>query len=107
MYLSHQIEEGKTKVTCCRRIAALRHFYSYLVKTNYVKINPFLLVNSPKKEIRYPDGHYDMVYPEEADERLNEWHAAHPEWVMTPYGTWTNEEENKKFRETLGLEETK
>ena len=57
-YLSRQIEQGNTKVTCCRRIAALRHFYSYLVKHQVVKINPFLLVGAPKKEIRYPEALY-------------------------------------------------
>ena len=57
-YLSRQIEEGKTKVTCCRRIAALRHFYTYLVRKNVVKENPFLLVGAPKKEIRYPEALY-------------------------------------------------
>lgn len=57
-YLSKEISEGKTNVTCCRRIAALRHFYDYLFKTNVVKINPFLLVGAPKKEIRYPEALY-------------------------------------------------
>ena len=58
MFLSSELEEGKTKVTCCRRIAGLRHFYSFLVKKNYVKENPFLLIGSPKKEIRYPEALY-------------------------------------------------
>ena len=58
VYLSRQMEEGKSKVTCCRRIAALRHFYSFLVKKSYIKENPFLFVNNPKKEIRYPEALY-------------------------------------------------
>ena len=58
MYLSDQMEDGKSKVTCCRRIAALRHFYSFLVKQDLVKINPFLLIGAPKKEIRYPEALY-------------------------------------------------
>lgn len=53
-YLSKQLEEGNSKSTCSRRISALRHFYSYLVKKNYIKENPFLFVSAPKKEIRYP-----------------------------------------------------
>jgi len=57
-YLSKEIDNGKTNVTCCRRIAALRHFYDYLFKNKVVKINPFLLVGSPKKEIRYPEALY-------------------------------------------------
>ena len=58
VYLSRQMEEGKSKVTCCRRIAALRHFFSFLVKKSYIKENPFLFVNNPKKEIRYPEALY-------------------------------------------------
>ena len=54
-YLAKEMGDGKKNITCCRHIAALRHFYSYLVKINIVKINPFLLVGSPKKEIRYPE----------------------------------------------------
>ena len=54
-YISNQLEKGNTKVTCCRRIAALRHFYSYLSKNGVVQQNPFLFIDSPKKEIRYPE----------------------------------------------------
>ena len=57
-YLSKEIEGGKTNVTCCRRIAGLRHFYDYLFKNGVVKENPFLLVGAPKKEIRYPEALY-------------------------------------------------
>ena len=57
-YVNKELVEGKTKRTCCRRIAGLRHFYSYLVQINIVKINPFLLVGAPKKEIRYPEALY-------------------------------------------------
>ena len=58
MYLSEQMKEGKTKVTCCRRIAGLRHFYDFLVRSNFIKENPFLFVGAPKKEIRYPEALY-------------------------------------------------
>jgi integrase/recombinase XerC len=58
MYLSNEMEEGKTKVTCCRRIAGLRHFYEYLLRSNFIKENPFLFVGAPKKEIRYPEALY-------------------------------------------------
>ena len=56
--LSQELMDGKTKVTCCRRIAGLRHFYNFLVKKNLVKENPFLFVSAPKKEIRYPEALY-------------------------------------------------
>ena len=58
MYLSKQLEEGKSKVTVCRRLAALRHFYTFLVKNKYIKENPFLFVGAPKKEVRYPEALY-------------------------------------------------
>ena len=57
-YLSKELMDGKTKVTCCRRIAGLRHFYNYLVKIKVVNENPFLFVGAPKKEIRYPEALY-------------------------------------------------
>ena len=66
-YLSEEFDEGKSKVTCCRRIAGLRHFYNYLVKKNVVKENPFLFVNSPKKEIRYPE----VLYLEQIETLFN------------------------------------
>ena len=58
MFLSNEIAQGKTKVTCCRRIAGLRHFYEFLVRKNFIKENPFLFVGAPKKEIRYPEALY-------------------------------------------------
>ena len=58
MYLSQELKEGKTKVTCCRRLSGLRSFYAFLVKKKYINENPFLFVGSPKKEIRYPEALY-------------------------------------------------
>lgn len=57
-YLSSQMDEGKTKVTCCRRLAALRHFFNFLVRKKYIEENLFLCVNAPKKEIKYPEALY-------------------------------------------------
>ena len=45
-------------------------------------------------EVHFPDDHYEMVPVGSENEVLKEWHKDHPEWVMTPYGTWTNKEEN-------------
>ena len=58
MYLSDELSNGKTKVTLCRRIAGLRHFYTYLFENKIITENPFLLIGSPKKEIRYPEALY-------------------------------------------------
>lgn len=57
-YLSKELEQGKTKVTICRRIAALRHYFKYLSNKGYIKQNIFLFISKPKKEIRYPEALY-------------------------------------------------
>lgn len=57
-YLSTELESGKTKTTCCRRIAALRNFFTFLKKNNTISENVFLFITSPKKEIRYPEALY-------------------------------------------------
>lgn len=57
-YFSTELERGITKVTCCRRIAALRHFFDYLVSNKKVKENLFNFISAPKKEIRYPEALY-------------------------------------------------
>lgn len=49
------------------------------------------------KEVRFPDDHYDYVFPEEEETVLKEWHEKHPEWILTDYGTWTNIEENRLY----------
>lgn len=57
-YLSSLLEKGDTKTTCCRKLAALRHYFSFLYKKGIVKQNCFLFVSSPKKEVRYPNALY-------------------------------------------------
>lgn len=47
------------------------------------------------REVNFPDGHYEFVFPEEVDETLKKWYEKHPEWVKTDYGIWTNVEENR------------
>ena len=54
------------------------------------------------KELIFPDNHIEMVFPSETEGRLNDWLKENPQWVKTTYGTWTNQEENKKFKEMLG-----
>ena len=55
-----------------------------------------------KLEYRFPDNHYeDFFSKEEYEERLREWLKENPGWVKGPYGTWTNEIENEKFKKEL------
>ena len=57
-YLSVQLSNGISKRTLCRRLSCFRHYFSFLVKKGYIHENSFIFVNSPKKEIRYPNALY-------------------------------------------------
>lgn len=57
-FLSTQLANNISKRTLCRRLSALRHFYSFLLDNKFVRDNPFLFVHSPKQEIRYPRALY-------------------------------------------------
>jgi len=58
-YVCELMDRGLTKKSINRKIAALRHYYSYLQKGEIVDINPFLLIDKPKEEKRLPDILYD------------------------------------------------
>ena len=59
-------------------------------------------------EYSFPDNHYEQFYSqEEYQERFQEWLKENPGWVKTPYGTWTNEIENEKYRKMLEEEKSK
>ncbi len=59
-------------------------------------------------EKTFPDNHTELCYDEEDyQERLNDFLKENPGWVKTPYGTWTNEIENKKWQTYLEEEKTK
>jgi|694.fasta_scaffold08384_13 integrase/recombinase XerC len=53
-YLSQSLEQGHSKKTLKRRLAALRHFYDYLVEQKLLNQNPFLVIHSPKVGFRLP-----------------------------------------------------
>ena len=65
-FLSRELSSGISKRSCKRRVASLRHFYKYLEKHDYVKENPFLFVNSPKTEKKYPE----VLYKEQIEQLL-------------------------------------
>lgn len=60
-------------------------------KFQYIDYDEYVM-----KEVSFPDGHYEYLFPDEVEEKLEEWHKSHPEWVKTYYGTWTNMEENRR-----------
>lgn len=65
-FLEVEINNGISKRSCNRRLSCYRTFYDFLVNEKYVEINPFLLVNSPKLEKRYPK----TLYREQIEELL-------------------------------------
>ena len=56
-YIMH-LSKTVTKRSIKRKLSALRHYYKFLVNNNYVKVNPFLVVNSPKVKNNFPTALY-------------------------------------------------
>ena len=54
-YLSELMMNGVSKRSCQRKVASLRHYYSYLLKKGVVKENPFLYLDSIKQDINLPN----------------------------------------------------
>jgi len=53
-YLAHLNEKGYSKATIARKLATLRSFYKFLVKTNRCSTNPLIAVRTPKQEKKLP-----------------------------------------------------
>jgi integrase/recombinase XerC len=53
-YLAHLSERAYSKATIARKLATLRSFYKYLVKTNRVSSNPLTAIRTPKQEKKLP-----------------------------------------------------
>ncbi len=53
-FLTDELNSGNTKRSCKRRLSALKHFYKFLLRNGQVNSNPFLFVDSPKIEKKYP-----------------------------------------------------
>ena len=53
-YLSQLLMKGETKRSCQRKVAALRHYYSYLLSKGIVQDNPFLYIDPIKSDKRLP-----------------------------------------------------
>jgi integrase/recombinase XerC len=53
-YLAHLNEKGYSKATIARKLATLRSFYKFLVKTNRRNDNPLTAVRTPKQEKKLP-----------------------------------------------------
>lgn len=54
-YISYLHDQNLTSKTIARKVASLRHLYSYLLENNYVKTNIFDKVNTPKISKKLPE----------------------------------------------------
>lgn len=66
-YLSYLTDKKDTNSTISRKISSLRGFYSYLRLNEFIKNNPFKLINLPKKEQKLPR----FFYYNELEELFN------------------------------------
>ena len=66
-FLSEELASGITPRSCARRLSALKHYFKYLKQKGYIEKNPFVLIKTPKKAVRFPDA----LYVEDIDKLLN------------------------------------
>ena len=67
-FLSKELASGVSKRSCKRRLCALRHFYKFMLQEKYISDDPFIFIESPKTEKRYPR----VLYKEQVLEILSE-----------------------------------
>lgn len=67
-FLTKELNSGVSKRSCKRRLSALKHFYTFLVEKKYVEDNPFLFIDVPKIDKKYPHA----LYKEQVKEILLE-----------------------------------
>ena len=65
-FLTQELNAGISKRTCKRRLCALKDFYQYLKEENEVSDNPFLLIDSPKTDKKFPK----VLYADQVQEIL-------------------------------------
>ncbi len=53
-YLTHLNDKGYSKATVARKLATLRSFYKFLVKTNRCSVNPLIAIRTPKQDKKLP-----------------------------------------------------
>ena len=58
-FLTEELNAGVSKRSCKRRLSTLKKFYEYLVDREIVKDNPFILIDTPKTDKKYPRTLYE------------------------------------------------
>jgi integrase/recombinase XerC len=53
-FLTIELNSGISKRSCKRRLSSLRLFYEYCLKNEFISENPFIFINSPKTERKFP-----------------------------------------------------
>lgn len=66
-YLAYLNEKKYAKKTIARKVSSLRSFFRFLVRENYLEVNPFLMVSTPKIEKKLPN----FLYEDEITELIN------------------------------------
>ena len=67
-FFTQEMTNGVSKRSCKRRLCALKQFYKFLLKQGYIKDDPFLFIDSPKIEKKFPR----VLYKEQVEEIINE-----------------------------------
>ena len=67
-FFTQEMTNGVSKRSCKRRLCALKQFYKFLLREGYVNDDPFLFIDSPKIEKKFPR----VLYKEQVEEILNE-----------------------------------
>ncbi|OEG00392.1 tyrosine recombinase XerD [Vulcanibacillus modesticaldus] len=66
-YLAYLNKKNYSRRTISRKLSSLRTFYRFLVRENYLELNPFQMVSTPKLEKKLPN----FMYPKEVIELLD------------------------------------
>lgn len=67
-FFTEEISNGVSKRSCKRRLTALKQFYKFLLKQGYIKDDPFLFIDSPKIEKKFPR----VLYKEQIEEIMSQ-----------------------------------
>ncbi len=70
-FLTKEITDGISKKSCRRRISALRKYYDFMVKKDYVPFNPFIVVEAMKTPKTLPRVLYQDQIQEILDKNKN------------------------------------
>lgn len=77
-FFTQEMSNGISKRSCKRRLTALKQFYKFLLKQGYIKDDPFLFIDSPKIEKKFPR----VLYKEQVEEILKENRKRNDELVL-------------------------